>query len=82
MVLISAFTKAVSDYNRMQIAQVTALARGTGSNSVSRRNRLGKRSGLRGPRFSNHERKHGCDAALTTGSGVYGDASGLVVTRG
>jgi len=70
MVLVNAFIKAVSDYNRMQTAQVTALARGDGSNSVSRCNRVGTRWGLPGAAILKYERQHGCDAALTTGAGV------------
>ena len=51
MVLISAFTKAVSDYNQMQTAQVTALARGDGFQFGVEKQSAGKPVGLRGPRF-------------------------------
>jgi hypothetical protein len=70
MVLISAFTKAVYDYNQMQTAQVTALARGDGFQFGVEMQSAGKAVGLAGAAILKHEREHGCDAALTTGAGV------------
>ena len=70
MVLISAFTKAVSDYNQMQTAQVTALARGDGFQFGVEMQSDGKVVGLVEAAILKHEREHGRDAALTTGAGV------------
>ena len=70
MVLINAFIKAVSCYNRMQTAQVTAPPRGDGFQFGVEMQSVGKAVGLAGATILKHEREHGCDATLTTGAGV------------
>jgi hypothetical protein len=59
MVLISAFTKAVSDYNQMPTAQVTALARGDGFQFGVEMQSAGKAVGLAGATILQHGREHG-----------------------
>jgi hypothetical protein len=66
--LVEAFTKAVSDYNRLHSAQVAALVRGSDLKFDMEMQSARKAVDLARAAILLHEREHGCDV-LTTAAG-------------